>query len=145
MNNTFFSFNIIPNNVEQPIGVEVWFDNQLVVDCAQVIETKNIVCNFDDNIQQLHHVKIIVKNKTVDHTTIGTNGEILKDSLLEIKDFNLEEIAIDKIVHEKAVYTHNFNGFGEQISDKFYGSAGCNGSIELEFSSPAYLWLLENM
>jgi hypothetical protein len=145
MNNTFLAFDIIPSNIKKPIGVEVWFNNNLIADYAQVVETKNVVCNFDDTVEQSHCVKILVKNKTAEHTAINADGKILQDSLLEIKNFNLEEIEIDKIVQEKAVYNHDFNGSGNQVSDSFYGSAGCNGSIELTFTAPAYLWLLENM
>lgn len=140
-----FTFDVVPSNSEKPIGVEVWFDQQLVADYPQVTELKNIVCEFNDEIEQSHSVKIVVKNKTSEHTTIGSNGEILADSLLEIKNFNLEAIDIDKIVQEKAAYNHDFNGSGDQVSALFYGSAGCNGSIKFEFTSPAYLWLLENM
>lgn len=145
MNNSFLAFDIIPNNIEKPIGVEVWFNDQLVVDYSQVTETKNVVCNFDNELEQSHCVKILVKNKTAEHTVIDGDGKILQDSLVEIKNFNLEEIEIDKIVQEKATYTHNFNGSGNQVTEAFYGSAGCNGSIELKFTSPVYLWLLENM
>lgn len=145
MNNSFLAFNIIPSDTENPIGIEVWFDNQLVADYACVDSTKNIVCKFDDAVEQAHCVKLVVKNKTTEHTVIDSNGTILKDSLLEIKNFNLEEIEIDKIVQEKSIYTHTFNGSSDQTTDRFYGSAGCNGTIELEFTSPAYLWLLENM
>ena len=145
MNNSFLAFDIIPSNIEKPIGVEVWFNDHMVVDYTQVVETKHVSCNFDDDAEQLHCVKIIVKNKTAEHTVIDTAGKILQDSLLEIKNFNLEEIDIDKIVREKAVYTHDFNSSGNQVSESFYGIAGCNGSIELKFTTPAYLWLLENM
>lgn len=145
MNNSFLAFDIIPNNIEKPIGVEVWLNDQLVADYSQVTETKNVVCNFDNDHEKSHCVKIIVKNKTAEHTVIDSDGKILQDSLVEIKNFNLEEIEIDKIVQEKAVYTHNFNGSGDQVSRPFYGPAGCNGSIELTFISPVYLWLLENM
>lgn len=145
MNNSFLAFDIIPSNIEKPIGVEVWFNDHMVVDYAQVVEKKHVICNFDDDTEQSHCVKIIVKNKTAEHTVVDTAGKIIQDSLLEIKNFNLEEIDIDKIVQEKAVYNHDFNGSGNQVSESFYGIAGCNGSIELKFTTPAYLWLLENM
>jgi hypothetical protein len=46
---------------------------------------------------------------------------------------------------EKCVYTHNFNDTQPEIQDTFHGIAGCNGTISLQFNTPVYLWLLENM
>jgi hypothetical protein len=46
---------------------------------------------------------------------------------------------------DQLVYEHNANGTGPLVQDKFYGEMGCNGTVTLEFSSPTYLWLLEQM
>ena len=37
------------------------------------------------------------------------------------------------------------NGTQPEIADNFFGIAGCNGTISFRFSTPIYLWLLENM
>jgi hypothetical protein len=44
-----------------------------------------------------------------------------------------------------AQYQHDFNGTGNPTIDKFYGEMGCNGTVSLKFTTPIYLWLLENM
>jgi len=46
---------------------------------------------------------------------------------------------------DRAVYVHDFNGTGKFVNKQFFGEMGCNGTVELKFSSPFYLWLLENM
>ena len=46
---------------------------------------------------------------------------------------------------EQAVYTHDFNGTQPEIEDTFFGEMGCNGTVSLRFTTPIYLWLLENM
>jgi hypothetical protein len=47
---------------------------------------------------------------------------------------------------EQAEYHHDCNGTAQQvILDKFYREMGCNGTVSLKFTTPVYLWLLENM
>lgn len=145
MNTACFKFSIAPSNVDQPIGIEVWFNEQKVFDHPQLVESAIVVCEFDNDIEQSHKVRIIVKNKTAEHTKIDDQGNITTDSLITISNFMLDDVEVTQIFHQYAIYNHDFNGSGNQVADSFYGTAGCNGSIELEFTSPAYLWLLENM
>ena len=56
-----------------------------------------------------------------------------------------DEIDIGLIVTNKSEYVHDFNGTSEVVTDKFYSNMGCNGTVTLEFTTPFYLWLLENM
>ena len=70
----------------------------------------------------------------------GCPGTDAQDITVEFDD-----IEIDQIVSELAEYHHNFNGTQPAIVDQFYGEMGCNGTLRLEFTTPIYLWLLENM
>jgi hypothetical protein len=144
MNTSQLTFDIFPSDATNPLGVEVWVNDQQIADFQALDQLQHITHVFDDEIEQDHRVKIIVKNKTPTHTHVNEAGEILQDSLVNINNFKIDEIDIDQVVYQKAVYAHDFNGSGNQVADSFYGPAGCNGSIELEFSTPAYLWLLEN-
>jgi hypothetical protein len=138
-------FNIVPSNPSAPIGAEVWIDQQCVLDQAQCTEPYTVDHEFDDTVEQSHVVKIVIKNKTAEHTHIDTNGTIVSDSTLEIKNFSIDEIDIDQVVREQATYCHDFNGTGAKTTDPFYNTVGCNGTVTLEFSTPVYLWLLEKM
>lgn len=138
-------FDIVPSNPNAPLGVEVWFDQQCIVDQSQLTESYLVNHDFDDTIEQSHVLKIVVKNKTAEHTRIDADGNIVGDSVLEIKNFVVDEIDIDQLVREQAVYCHNFNGAGVETTDPFYNIVGCNGTVTLKFSTPVYLWLLENM
>lgn len=143
--NASLNFDISPSDPANPLGVEVWINDTQLADYPALDQLQHISCVFDDDVEQNHTIKIVVKNKTAEHTQLSESGEILRDSLVTINNFKLDDVEIEKIVHEKAVYKHNFNGYGNAVSESFYGSAGCNGSIELEFSSPSYIWVLENM
>jgi|688.fasta_scaffold58531_5 hypothetical protein len=69
----------------------------------------------------------------------------MSDKSITIENLAFDEIALGHLVTELATYTHNFNGSQDTIQDQFYGSMGCNGIVRIEFSSPVYLWMLENM
>jgi hypothetical protein len=49
------------------------------------------------------------------------------------------------MVTEVAAYHHDTNGSTAPVTDSFYGTMGCNGRVEMRFTTPIYLWLLENM
>lgn len=139
------TFNIKPTDVTNPIGAEVWLDDRCVYNQDQCTESTNVCVEFDDDTEQTHFLKIVVKNKTADHTKIDSQGNIVADSAICIENFLLDDVEISTVVSELAVYRHDFNGTGNWVDEKFYGYVGCNGSITLEFTAPAYLWLLENM
>ena len=145
MTTSKLKFNIVPSNPAMPVGVEVWVGSQCILDQAQCIESQAVDHDFDDTVEQQHVVKIVLKNKTAEHTRVDDQGAIVSDSVLEIKNFSIDDIEIDQVVREQAVYCHDFNGTGTKTTDSFYNTVGCNGTVTLEFSTPAYLWLLEKM
>ena len=145
MTTSKLKFNIVPNNPAAPIGAEVWINQQCVLDQDQCTEPCAVDHDFDDTDEQLHVVKIVIKNKTAEHTRVDDQGTIVSDSVLEIKNFVIDEIDIDQVVREQAVYCHDFNGTGTETTDPFYNTVGCNGTVTLEISTPVYLWILEKM
>jgi hypothetical protein len=126
------------------LGLEICLDDQQIFNQNCVIESQKISYEFSD-LDAEHELRFVMKNKTVDHTKIDESGAIVKDAYLTISDLAFDDIALGHIVTEKAEYTHNFNGNGELTQDKFFGQIGCNGTVSLKFTTPMYLWLLENM
>ena len=91
-----------------------------------------------------HVLTITLSGKNEQHTIVDDQGKIIQDLLVSVKEFFLDGIDISQLVWEKAQYFHDFNGSQEEIVDQFFGDMGCNGRIEFRFTSPAYIWLLEN-
>lgn len=143
MNNFVLEFDIVPSNVQLPLGIEVWIDEQCLVDKNQVVEAEHVRHEFDDNEQE-HVVKLVLKNKTAQHTQINENLEIVSDSVIEVKNFRIAEVNIDQAVQKVSVYHHNFNSNGDYSEHKFYNTMGCNGTVTFKISVPPYLWLLEH-
>ena len=139
-----FSCTVENNSNFDDLGLEFWVDNNKFFDSAIPIGVTPIKYDFDED-ESDHILKIVFKNKTTDHTTVDNDGTILTDALLTVKDFEFDEINIDQLFFDNAVYAHDYNGSGKQVTEQFYGNLGCNGTVKLQFSTPFYIWLLENM
>jgi hypothetical protein len=126
-----------------PLGLEIWLDDQQIFNDNHV----SALIHFEHDILEKegdHQLKFVIKNKTPEHTKIDESGQIIKDAKLVVKDLCFDQIKIDQVVSDLAVYTHDFNGTGNLTHGKFYSELGCNGVVSLNFTTPVYLWLLEN-
>jgi hypothetical protein len=126
------------------MSVEVWLDNDLVWSAPQLHQTVMFSHNFSDDDSE-HRLRIVLGGKTAEHTVVDDDGNILKDATVQISQVTIDELDINQLFLEKCVYEHNFNGSQPDITDTFHGVAGCNGTISFEFTTPIYLWLLENI
>ena len=123
---------------------ETWLDDIKIFD-GSLAEPRYIEYRFDDGIEGDHELKFILKNKSDIDTKIDDAGNILEDSLLNIENLTFDGIELGQIFYQLAEYHHNNNGHSDLVTEKFFGSMGCNGVVSLKFTTPVYLWLLENM
>jgi hypothetical protein len=126
------------------IGIEIWLDDTQIYNTEHVDDAINFTHDFDDD-ERDHQLRFVMKNKTQTHTTIDAGGNILSDCRICIENLSFDEIQLRQIFIDQATYEHNFNGTADPIKDQFYGEMGCNGAVTLAFTTPIYLWLLENM
>ena len=126
------------------LGFEAWIDDCKFFDIDHVSGPQKIVMELADD-EADHDLKLVLKNKTVEHTQIDEAGNIVTDARLTITDITFDEIALGQLVTDHAVYTHDFNGAQEATEQKFYAEMGCNGVVSLKFTTPVYMWLLEHM
>ena len=126
------------------LGFEAWIDDKKFHDTDHVTGRQQIFMEISDDDAE-HELRLIMKNKTIEHTQVDETGNIITDSKLTVTDIAFDEIPLGHMFAEQAVYTHDFNGTGKVTEDKFYGEMGCNGTVSLKFSTPMYLWLLEHM
>jgi len=138
------SFDIHTSDATAKIGVAVWIDNVSVFQTDHLTETTHVKHDVVDDNQE-RELCIVISGKTQDHTKIDEQGNIVKDVVVNIKNVTIDGIDISQLFNEKTVYTHDFNGTQPEVEDSFYGAAGCNGTVSLKFTTPIYLWLLENM
>ena len=145
MTNTIsISFELSTTNDLAELGFEAWVDDKKLFDTTWVQGKQLIKVDIDD-VDGEHELRLILKGKTDKHTQINEQGDIVSDAILSISNLAFDEIKLGHMLTELAVYTHDFNGTKQSIQDQFYGEMGCNGTVSLRFTTPMYLWLLENM
>lgn len=126
------------------LALNFWFDNQLVGSLQLHDEFQQFEYQFEDS-EGSHEFEIELLGKLPEHTELDTDGNIVHDRVAEIANVALDNIELGHMFYEQTCYLHDFNGVGQPIEQKFFGTMGCNGRVKLQFSSPVYLWLLENM
>jgi hypothetical protein len=142
----FFKFTATPSDVKYPLGLTVKHNDQTVFDTDQLLEPKEIGVEIEDDTNHAEHkINIILKNKTLNHTKIDEQGNIIQDSLISISAITLNDIGINWLFFKKSQYTHSFNSNADPITELCYGDLGCNGTVEFKFCTPTINWLLENM
>ncbi len=144
------SFDLTSSDHTCGLGFEVFYNNKQMLNIDHVASDTPVAFTLDaeEGDQEL---KFIMKNKTMDHTTVGENGQIVKDACLNISNFtiNSAELTVPmKLGYtflEQCKYYHDFNGSQDPVVVEFYGDMGCNGTIVFLFRSPVYIWILETV
>ena len=138
------SFDVETSDADCLLGLEIWLDNTLLLKNNHVQDKITFVHDMSDDDGD-YELRVVLTGKTSDHTQVDEAGTIIKDATLAISNFEIDGLDVNQLFFEKCVYTHDFNGTQPEIADNFFGIAGCNGTISFRFSTPIYLWLLENM
>ena len=144
MTTTIFKFDIATSNAAAELGISVWIDNDCVLQIDHVKQSQTFSHTLSDEEGE-HKLRITMSGKSPDHTQIDEQGNIVQDAMLNISGISIDNIDVSQLFYTHARYTHNFNGSQPEIEDQFFGNMGCNGSVNFSFSTPIYLWLLENM
>ena len=134
--------NLGTTNMAAGLSMQVWVDSEKIFD-QTVVETTPVEFDIPDDETE-HSIRFVMANKMTDHTQVDSNGNIVADSRLTVSDLEFDEILLDQLFFDLATYTHSTNDSGPETQNKFYGEMGCNGIVELKFTTPVYLWLLEN-
>jgi hypothetical protein len=138
------SLDVTNRSQHHNLGIELWIDQARFFDNTVSPGCHHIMHEFDAQDGE-HVLRIVLKNKTADHTRLDDAGAIIEDALINIDNIMLDEINVTQLVYELGQYVHDGNGHETIAVHRFYGDMGCNGRVQLSFESPVYLWLLENM
>lgn len=126
------------------MGFEAWIDNELAFATDHVTGEHTLSLPVADD-ESAHSLRFVLKNKMPTHTVLDADGNIVSDACLTVQDVAFDSIMLRQVFFDEATYSHDFNGTGATTVDRFYGIMGCNGTVELRFTTPIYLWLLEHM
>lgn len=90
-----------------------------------------------------HKIVIEMYNKNAGDTVTDDDENILNDVLLHINNISVDDIDLDQLLWSNSEYYPIGADSPEKILDCV--NLGWNGFWQLSFSSPIYLWLLENL
>jgi hypothetical protein len=138
-------FNVAPPSVDRPLSLAVELDGSVIWQRDAVVEADTVTVPVPDVDDTQHVLRLIVGNKKPEYTRIDQDGNIISDSLLKITNLTMDELDMSDHLYHFATYTHDCNGTAEQRTETMYSDLGCNGVAEIKFSTPIYLWLLEQM
>ena len=118
-------------------------------------DDKPTIIEFEHEVEEGKSYSLIVDRLGKDKTqTVIKDGKIVKDQLLHIKSIEIDEIDIGGLVYE-GVYKPEYpepwatqqikagNKLPETL--KNVTTMGHNGTWTFSFTSPFYMWLLENL
>jgi hypothetical protein len=144
MNTIDFRCVLSSTNPQIPLGMEIWLDDHKFFDQDRIDCISSVVHTMPDDDGE-HEIRFVLKNKNPNHTQVDEYGNIVSDTTVTVSDIRFDDIDCQYLTVKLAKYHHDFNGTGEPTTDGFYGALGCNGTVALKFTTPFYLWLLENM
>jgi len=111
---------------------------------------------FDHELTEGYNQQLVIERmgKTSKQTVVDHAGNIVKDQLLKIKSIEIDEIDIGALIYE-GIYKPKYpepwasqeKKAGKVLPESFKNvtAMGHNGRWEFQFSSPFYMWLLENL
>ena len=119
-------------------------------------EDKPNVVEFEHEFTEGEKSELIIKRSGSDkaQTVVNEKGDLLKDQLLHIKGIEIDEIDLGALVYE-GLYTPEYpepwatqqREADVELRESFKNVTcmGHNGTWQLKFESPFYMWLLENL
>ena len=118
-------------------------------------ENNPTVIEFTHESEENKEVNLVIKRSNKDkHQTKIEDSKFVKDQLLFIKSINIDEIEIGNMVYEGVYRPEYLPEWAEQQrkagvdlpeTEKNVTCMGHNGVWTFTFSSPFYMWLLENL
>lgn len=138
------TFDAEPLGHVAPLTLSFSIDEQVLwqglIDRAQTVRVEWP----EDDAPQNHALKFQMSGKRIEHTTME-NHVITADCSLRISNFTMDGILIQQHLENHNRYCHDHNGNSDPVCEQFYGIMGCNGTVELQFNTPVYVWFLETL
>ena len=107
------------------------------------------------DLEEGKEYKIVIHRTNKDDSqTVVDNNQIIKDQLLFIKSIEIDEIDLGGLIYEGLYHPQYPEPWASEqkqagkelpVSFKNVTSMGHNGRWEITFTSPFYMWLLENL
>jgi hypothetical protein len=124
----------------------IWLDDHLIV-ASEIASLAQQEIKFERTIDEgAHTLKIRLENKN-NSDTVLENSEVIKDMLLNIDDIMIDDISLGNLLWSAEYildHPHEYKGQTVTKLDNCV-NLGWNGTYILKFTSPFYIWLLEQL
>jgi hypothetical protein len=124
----------------------IWLDDHQVV-ASEIASAAQQEIKFERTIDEgVHTLKIRLENKNKQDTVLE-NGEVVKDMLLNIDDITIDDISLGNLLWSAEYILDHPQEYKGQTVTKLDNcvNLGWNGTYVLKFTSPFYIWLLEQL
>ena len=140
-----------PPHAEILVGGKTYFDGDITS-----TEDKPTLIEFEVEVEEDKKCDLIINRsgKGANQTVVNDKGDLLKDQLLHIKRIEIDEIDLGALVFT-GLYTPKYPEpwatqqaeSGNELKESFTNVTrmGFNGEWKFTFTTPFYMWLLENL
>jgi hypothetical protein len=124
----------------------IWLDDHQVV-ASEIAGSTQQSFKFERTVDNgIHTLNIRLENKTSADTLVE-NGEVIKDMLLNIDDITIDDISLGNLLWSAEYILDHPQEYQGKTIDHLNNcvNLGWNGTYVLKFTSPFYIWLLEQL
>ena len=139
------TFSVTMGTNDPGLTVSVIINNHVLYRGDPMGSIVTVSHDIDDTDLSDHRLVIELTDKTEAHCEVNDNGDIVKDTVVTLHSIMFDDVDITGIMRRVSRYQHDFNGTGQPTEQPLMGTMGCNGTVTFDFTSPVYLWILENM
>lgn len=146
MESVNIKFSLEPTWFNTAPKIKIAVNNQILLDTQ--LENK---LDFEQKVElsndTTHQLKFTLYNKKEDDTLL-VNGVIEKDTLIKISHLELENSNLTSMLSlnkDLFYYEHDSNSSETLEKHTLYDTLGCNGTATINFTTPFYIWSLENL
>jgi hypothetical protein len=127
------------------LTVSVMLDHHVLYRGDPAGSTVTVCHDIEDTDLSEHRLVIELADKMEAHCEVNEHGDIVKDTVVALHSIIFDDVDITDVMRRISRYQHDFNGTDQPTEQPLMGTMGCNGTVTFDFTSPVYLWILENM
>jgi hypothetical protein len=138
--------------VSTPLNFRICIDDKTLYDEQVSTAHKMIEVEIPDSHDySAFTLKLELYGKTDNHS-ITEDGVVMKTASVVINSLSIDGLElingdgnVSEVVSQEMMYTHDFNGTSEAVSEIFTHHMGCNGVQSLDMYTPMHMWLYEKI
>ena len=135
------NFRLEPRYYDRAPKMSVTLNEQILLD-GELVEITEFESELDVVDDSTYKLRFNLYGKQDGDTVVDDDGNIVKDQTVTVSNIKFDDIEIDSML---TLNMDNFYYSHDGIRKPFYDTMGRNGSSVITFTTPLYIWLLENL